>query len=305
MATQKSLDLQKVFDSVINLTENLESYKNHNIAMVSLLKNVLNKLEVIEQVGGKIMDIENNAENKIEEINVGLVRLQTLIRNKQNGDSTEKKITSHEEKLSSLVKSQQDIESQLSELISFQENMKKENADLKIDILNLSENMVPSIIGNLSELGSIVIEMRRGVKEINAKLFTPSTVIEEISIDETKLPKLMEKFPKQITYKSQEHKDTVIRIIKDLIDSFKGTNLVIDEIEGTFIKQMFVNARTTVYEKTEGVAPRFRQSVDRIISLFDDNGMYPISSLTPIVNSLSDLLRVYKDAIVIPDKLEE
>lgn len=305
MTTQKSLDLQNVFDSVINLTHNLETYKNHNMAMVSLLKNVRDKLEVIEQVEWKIKDIEDTTENKIIEINTGLEILQNLLNNQQNSDIIEKKLSAHDKRFSSLVKSSQSMETRLSELINLQKTMQQENQNLKHDLLNLSENMVPNIIGNLSDLGQIIAEMRRSILEMNTKLLTSNTITEEINIKGIQVPELMQKFPKQITYKSQEHKETVTRIIKDLIDTFKGTNLVIDEIEGSFIKQMFVNARTLVYEKTEGIAPRFRQSMDNLSSLFDDSAIYPISALTPIVNSLNDLLRVYEEAIIIPKMSDE
>lgn len=190
-----------------------------------------------------------------------------------------------------------DIMEELKTYINSQISKQKES--VTDDILNLSENILPNIIANITNLGKMLVEIRRTVLGLESKLTSPSGIISDIII-EGDVQDVLQSFPRQITYKSKDHKVIVLNILDGLINNFSGKTISIDELEGSFIKQMFINARTQVYEKTEGIAPRFRQAMDTLIALFQDGAVYPISNLESVVRSLRDIRKMYETAPVVP-----
>ncbi len=161
------------------------------------------------------------------------------------------------------------------------------------DLINNSFKEFQNIISKkFEELENSINDVQRIVEDINSKLVAPSGVIKDISLEGKDI---IVGLPQQIVYKSEEDKITVLSIIDSLLFVFSGESPEI-ELEGVFIKQMLINARSQVYDQTEGIAPIFRQAMDSLLALFEDEAIYPVVTLPSVVESIKKIKDIYEAA---------
>ncbi len=278
---RKSYDsIQKDLETIVSEFDSTQNQISKNFFL--LKENITSQNEIIQENKEALGSIEEGMNKQHQQI---LEDLKPYIQ-----EQTEKIKESMKNSFSENFKRFQE----------FEENQTKHNEAFNSEILNQSENILPSIIANLGNLGNIIVEIRRSVLGIDSKLVSPSGMVAEINVEGKELQQVLQNV-QHIVYKVEKHKSMVLSIIDGLIETFSGKTLTIDELEGSFIKQMFINARTQVYEKTEGIAPRFRQAMDALIGLFEESSVYPISNLTSVVRSLRDIRKLYETAPVIPE----
>ena len=278
---RKSYDsIQKDLEKIVSEFDTVQNQISKNFFL--LKETITSQNEIIQENKEAISSIEEGMNKQHQQI---LEDLKPYIQ-----EQTEKITESMKNSFSENFKRFQE----------FEENQIKHNEAFNSEMLNQSENILPNIIANLGHLGNLIVEIRRSVLGIDSKLVSPSGMVADISVEGKELQQVLQNV-QQIVYRVEKHKSMVLSIIDGLIETFSGKTLTIDELEGNFIKQMFINARTRVYEKTEGIAPRFRQAMDALIALFEEGSVYPITNLTSVVRSLRDIRKLYETAPVIPE----
>lgn len=102
------------------------------------------------------------------------------------------------------------------------------------------------------------------------------------------------KIREQIVCKTEQDKETILVIIDNHI-----THLTEGAVEftGTYLERDLVDARTEVYDKTEGLAPRFRKLMDNLSEAMNDETLYSSANLVIVlVDGLRYIRAVYHSA---------
>lgn len=290
--------------------------RRQNIGTASMLKSISDKLALISKKEEDLIFLEKTKTEKLDELRVFLTRIEDVSNKKElNEDEPFKevitKITPMSEQLENLERNYQESIENISMLRDTNQKISNQIEEIK-DLLGTSENrmndsfkqfqnlkdqMIPSIMERISDLEATILELKNMVSNINlTSLMTPSEIIKDISIEGTELQETLRTIPRQIIYKTEEDKISMMSIIDSLIFVFSGEETGLDELEGNFIRQLLISARSQVYDRTQGLAPRFRQAMDALLSLFVDEAIYPIKNLQSIVSSLKDLRKIYDSA---------
>ncbi|MHA2245682.1 MAG: hypothetical protein ACXADY_12020 [Candidatus Hodarchaeales archaeon] len=289
---RKSYDsIQKDLEKIVSEFDSTQTQISKNFFL--LKESITSQNKIIQENKEGIKDLKPDIQKQTEEITEALKNSQS--ENLKRFQEFEEAQTKHNEAINNEILN---LSENLKRFQEFEDNQTKHNEAINSEILNLSENILPNVIASLGDLGNVIVEIRRSVIGIDSKLITPSGIVAEISVEGKELQQALQNI-QQIVYRSEKHKSMVLSIIDSLIETFTGKTLTIDELEGSFIKQMFINARTQVYEETEGIAPRFRQAMDALIALFEDNSIYPVLNLTSVVRSLRDIRKLYETAPVV------
>lgn len=267
----------------------IKAARRQNVGTASILKSISDKLALISKKEEDLVFIEKTKTENLEEIKNFLTTLEKVLGEKEDegGDT-----------LGEIFSQIQPIKSQLESLeknTSLSREEIKEILANQQEIFNSSFKEFQSIISKkIEELENSISDVQRIVGDINSKLMAPSGVIKDISLEGKDI---IVGLPQQIIYKSEEDKITVLSIIDSLLFVFSGESPEI-ELEGTFIKQMLISARSQVYDQTEGIAPRFRQAMDSLLALFEDEAIYPVAMLTSVVESLKKIKDIYEAAAI-------
>lgn len=267
----------------------IKAARRQNVGTASILKSISDKLALISKKEEDLVFIEKTKTENLEEIKNFLTTLEKVLGEKEDegGDT-----------LGEIFSQIQPIKSQLESLeknTSLSREEIKEILANQQEIFNSSFKEFQSIISKkIEELENSISDVQRIVGDINSKLMAPSGVIKDISLEGKDI---IVGLPQQIIYKSEEDKITVLSIIDSLLFVFSGESPEI-ELEGTFIKQMLISARSQVYDQTEGIAPRFRQAMDSLLALFEDEAIYPVATLTSVVESLKKIKDIYEAAAI-------
>jgi len=290
--------------------------RRQNIGTASMLKSISDKLALISKKEEDLIFLEKTKTEKLDELRVFLTRIEDVSSEKTSTEDEPfkevmTKITPMSEQLENLERNYQESNMNISILRDINKKISNQIDEMK-DLLRTSENrmndsfkqfqnlkdqMIPNIMERISDLEATILEVKNMVSDINlTSLRTPSEIIKDISIEGTEIQETLKTIPQQIIYKTEEDKISMMSIIDSLIFVFSGEETGLDELEGIFIRQLIISARSQVYDRTQGLAPRFRQAMDALLSLFVDEAIYPINNLQSIVSSLQDLRKIYDSA---------
>ncbi|MFX0183087.1 MAG: hypothetical protein ACFE95_08410 [Candidatus Hodarchaeota archaeon] len=298
------------------LKDFIKAARRQNIGTANMLKSISDKLSLISKKEEDLIFLEKTKAEKLDELRTFLTRIEE-VSNKENSTKDEpfneiiSKITPMSEQLDTLERNYKESIENISKLSDTNQNIGDQIEEIK-DLLRTSEDrmnesftqfqsikdqMIPNIMERISDLEATILEVKNMVSDINLTSFmTPSEIIKDINIEGTEVQETLRKIPQQIIYKTEEDKISMMSIIDSLIFVFSGEETGLDELEGRLIRQLLISARSQVYDRTQGLAPRFRQAMDALLSLFVDEAIYPIKNLQSIVTSLQDLRKIYDSA---------
>ncbi|MFX0171465.1 MAG: hypothetical protein ACFE9L_06055 [Candidatus Hodarchaeota archaeon] len=285
--TLKSIELIKE-----SLTQ-LESSRNQ---FVSTLQDRVNSFNSILE---KITHLQNTALpemiEKVSEIKDSIPNLMDTV-NKEYYIQTQESIKKYfDDQLNIILeKSQENTERLLTskfdslklELHQSWEKFTEDSEKLKHQLQNNTQN---------------IDEIKSNLELIESKMISPLDVVKGDILE----GKALDSFIYQshgVSYFKEEHKVSTLKILDNLIKDFSNTE--IQALKGNECKRLLIDARTSIYEKTEKIAPRFRLSMDALIRLFQDDLIYDRSSFDSIVDKLQHLKAIYEKAPILDNEID-
>ncbi|MHA2032924.1 MAG: hypothetical protein ACW99Q_26450 [Candidatus Kariarchaeaceae archaeon] len=273
----------KPYDPKLNpnksLEENIENLiawiRSSNRGTASVLKNITDKLRDISSTEQNLKSLENTIEETLNQIKIALESFS-----EQTGeDPTENDSTEF----------QADVEN------SF-DSIKGQIKHLDDSVREIHEEIRSDITSSMNRLEWDILAMKSDIATINSQLRISSQKVESVDTKEKNIQQELTKIREQIICKTEQDKATILQIIDSLILHLAHE---VVEISGLDLKKQLVSARTQVYEKTEGLAPRFRKMMDNLMETINDDTLYSPTTLDFIlVEGLRFIREIYHSAPV-------
>jgi hypothetical protein len=148
----------------------------------------------------------------------------------------------------------------------------------------------------MNKIEGAILDIKSDIVTIYTQLKIKREEAKTTTLNEKSIQEEFTKIREQIICKTEQDKATIIKSIDDLITHL--TEEVI-EISGIELKQELIKARTGVYEKKEGLAPRFRKMMDNLSEAINDESLYSSTTLDLIlVEGLRYIREIYHSAPV-------
>ncbi|MHA1944818.1 MAG: hypothetical protein ACW97W_01850 [Candidatus Hodarchaeales archaeon] len=273
----------KPYDPKLNpnktLEENIENLiawiRSSNRGTASILKNISDKLQDISSTEYNLKMLENTIEGTLKQINTALDTVSEQTGKDLNkNDSTE---------------FQTRVETSFNSL-------KGQIKHLDDSIKAIHEEIRSDITSSMNKLEWDILAVKSDIATINSQLQISSQKVESVDTKEKNIQQELTKIREQIICKTEQDKATILQIIDDLISHLANEAV---EISGLDLKKQLVSARTQVYEKTEGLAPRFRKMMDNLMETINDETLYSRTTLEfMLVEGLRYIREIYQSAPV-------
>jgi chromosome segregation ATPase len=262
-----------------SLEENIENLiawiRSSNRGTASVLKNITDKLRDISSTEENLKSLENTIEGTLDQIKIVLESLS-----EQTGEDSNKNDSSEY---------QADVEKTF-------DSIKGQIKHLDDSIRETHEEIRSDITSSMNKLEWDILAMKSDIGTINSQLQISSHKAESVDTSERNIQQELTKIREQIICKTEQDKATILQIIDSLILHLAHE---VVEISGLDLKKQLVNARTQVYEKTEGLAPRFRKMMDSLMETINDDTLYSQTTLEfMLVEGLRYIREIYHSAPV-------
>ncbi|MHA1975903.1 MAG: hypothetical protein ACW98I_03250 [Candidatus Hodarchaeales archaeon] len=178
------------------------------------------------------------------------------------------------------------------------ESLNKQMTDISNSFKNYRETIESEFTQGMNKIESAILDVKSDILTINSQLAIPLKKIEYSSSVEKNIKQELTKIRSQIVCQTEVDKANILSIIDSLIKDITGELI---EISGLDLKKRLIEARTQVYEQTEGLAPRFRIMMDNFMGAINDETLYPSSALTPLlIEGIKHIREIYHSAPINP-----
>ena len=258
-----------------NIANLIAWIRTSNRGTASVLKNISDRLLDISKTEESLKSLETSQVETLNQINDLLEKVSEIsAKNSTNEESTDFQ--------NILQNSLDSINKQMGLLT---DSIKKNHEDVQSEITS-----------SLNKLEMEILDMKSDIISINSQLKISSQKKEAASSGDKTVQQELTKIREQIICKTEQDKAIVLQIIDTLI-SYLTDDVV--EISGIDLKKRLVEARTHVYEKTEGLAPRFRKMMDNLMEAINDETLYSPATLDLLlVEGLRYIREIYHSAPV-------
>ncbi len=240
----------------------------------SVLRSVNEKLDDLSKTEENLKALENAQVARLEKIDQLMVTVTQLPQDKLENESSD---------------SLGDLHEAISSLTNEVRNISK-------SISKYQEYFESQLTHGMNTLEGTILNLQTAIQEINSELRIPNKEIEAPVISERTIQQELSKIRSQIICPSEDDKSKILTIINTLIDDLSGD---IVEITGLNLKKRLIDARTQVYEQTEGLAPRFRIMIDNFMGVIRDGTIYSRSALDHLlIEGLKNIYEIYQSAPV-------
>ena len=258
-----------------NIANLIAWIRTSNRGTASVLKNISDRLLDISKTEESLKSLETSQVETLNQINDLLEKVSEIsAKNSTNEESTDFQ--------NILQNSLDSINKQMGLLT---DSIKKNHEDVQSEITS-----------SLNKLEMEILDMKSDIISINSQPKISSQKKEAASSGDKTVQQELTKIREQIICKTEQDKAIVLQIIDTLI-SYLTDDVV--EISGIDLKKRLVEARTHVYEKTEGLAPRFRKMMDNLMEAINDETLYSPATLDLLlVEGLRYIREIYHSAPV-------
>ncbi len=269
----------KPYDPKLNPNKSLEETIENFIAWIrtsnrgtaSVLKNINDKLLDISKTEESLKKLETSQVESLKQIS----NLLTTVSDLSSNENIQEEST--------------DFQNEIQVSLNTITNQLKQLTD---SIKDNQEEMQSEITLSMNRVEGVILDIKSDITTINSQLKIKKT--ETTAFSDRNIQQELTKIREQIICKTEQDKATILQIIDDLI-SYLANELV--EISGIDVKKQLVNARTRVYEKTEGLAPRFRKMMDNLIEAINDDTLYSSENLELLlIEGLRYIREIYSSA---------
>lgn len=269
----------KPYDPKLNPNKSLEETIENFIAWIrtsnrgtaSVLKNINDKLLDISKTEESLKKLETSQVESLKQIS----NLLTTVSDLSSNENIQEEST--------------DFQNEIQVSLNTITNQLKQLTD---SIKDNQEEMQSEITLSMNRVEGVILDIKSDITTINSQLKIKKT--ETTAFSDRNIQQELTKIREQIICKTEQDKATILQIIDDLI-SYLANELV--EISGIDVKKQLVNARTRVYEKTEGLAPRFRKMMDNLIEAINDDTLYSSQNLELLlIDGLRYIREIYSSA---------
>ncbi|MHA1543167.1 MAG: TM1812 family CRISPR-associated protein [Candidatus Hodarchaeales archaeon] len=203
-------------------------------------------------------------------------------------------ISKTEESLKSLETSQVETLNQINDLLEkvTEISVKNSTHEESTDFQNILQNSLDSINKQIRLLTDSIKKNHEDVQsEITSSLNKLEMEILDMKSDIISINSQL-----KISSQKKEAASSGDKTVQqELAKSYLTDDVV--EISGIDLKKRLVEARTHVYEKTEGLAPRFRKMMDNLMGTINDNTLYSRTTLELLlVEGLRYIREIYHNA---------
>ena len=301
--------MAKPYDPKLNPNKSLEQTIENFIAWIrtsnrgtaSVLKNISDKLLDISKTEESLKDLESSQIANLKQINELLTKVSDLSSkdNTQNESSDfQQEIQSSLDDITSQMKQLADSVNVNKEKMQFQSSFEAVTSQLTqlADSINVNqEEMQSEITFGMNRIEGDILEIKSDIIAINSQLQIKSKKDETTPTSDKSIQQELSRIREQIICKTEQDKATILQIIDGLISNLVGEV----EISGIELKKQLVTARTLVYERTEGLAPRFRKMMDNLASAISEETLYSSASLELVlIEGLQFIREIYSSAPV-------
>jgi hypothetical protein len=171
------------------------------------------------------------------------------------------------------------------QLNSLSESIKTYQNTIESQLTHGMNTLERTIIDIKSDINNINSQLKISTKNVITPESTGKTIQEELS-----------KIRSQIICPTEEDKEKISEIVNLLIKDLSEEYI---EILGLDLKKRLIEARTQVYEQTEGLAPRFRIMMDNFMGIISDETIYTKTVLDHLlIEGLRHISEIYQSAPV-------
>ncbi len=273
----------KPYDPKLNPGKSLEETINNFIEWIRMSNR--NTTSVLRSVNEKLDDLSTTEANlkslEVSQI-AGLEKIENLLGSiSQITDDTDS------------PNGQSDSISEMHDAIVLLTSQLKE---ISKSFANYQETINSQFTQGMNTIEKAILVIKSDISVINSQLEIPIRKSEPSSVSERTIQQELSKIRSQIVCLSEQDKANILTIIDNLISDL-STDLL--EISGLDLKMRLVEARTQVYEQTEGLAPRFRIMIDNFMGVVNEDTLYSKDSLKPLlIEGLQHIREVYHSAPV-------
>jgi len=272
----------KPYDPKLNPNKSLEETIENFIAWIrtsnrgtaSVLKNINDKLLDISKTEESLKKLETSQIESLNQISSLLASVSDL----SSEESTEEQSTDFQTEIQNSLTT---ITNQLNRL---NDSIEKNQ-----------EEMQSALTFGMNRLDGDILDIKSDILTVSSQLQIKRKKDDvTIRVDKS-IQKELAKIREQIICKTEQDKETILQIIDDLISNLTG----VIEISGIELKKQLVIARSQVYEKTEGLAPRFRKMMDNLALAISEDTIYSSASLESVlIEGLRFIREIYSSAPV-------
>jgi hypothetical protein len=145
----------------------------------------------------------------------------------------------------------------------------------------------------MNKIESAILDVKSDILVINSQLKI-SLKTTDVGAIEKNVKEELAKIRKQIVCKTENDKAKILTIIDTLIGDLSIEHL---EISGLDLKKRMIEARTQVYEQTQGLAPRFRIMMDNFMRAINDETMYSSDTIQLLlIKGILHIREIYQSA---------
>ena len=274
------------YDPELNPGKTLEETMNNFIAWIrdsnrgqmSLLRNISDRYSDISKTEENLKLLEKS---QTEVVNQPKIILESLNTSSEKGDSQDDFIGFTEE-----VRLAVD---------SASTTLTKMFKELTESVLAHQEAMESEYTQSMNKIEEAILDIKSDIVLINSQLKVPpkKTEVKPVTRDfNLELARIQQ----QITCKTEQDKATILEIINNLINDLSNIKV---EFSGLEVKKRLISARMQVYDRTEGLAPRFRKMMDNLMGVINEESSYSSGTLDPlIIEGIRNIREIYHSAPV-------
>ncbi len=273
----------KVYDPELNpgktLEETIQNFINwirmSNRNTANVLKSVNEKLQDISKTEENLKTLEASQLTELDKIDKMLTSISQITQQNNSQDETTDSIRELQFMINSLS-------TQMKDITSF--------------ITNFQEIMESEFTQGMNKIEGDILDVKSDIALINSQLKIPLETISPSGGGEKDIKQELTKIRKQINCKTEQDKASILAIIDGLIEDLSREMI---EISGLDLKKRLIQARTQVYEQTEGLAPRFRKMMDNHMDTINDGTLYSAVALAPLlIEGIRHIREIYASAPV-------
>ena len=273
----------KPYDPKLNPNKSLEETIENFIAWIRTSNR--GTASVLKSVSDKLLDISTLEEN-----------LKTLETSQLEAMSQISELLTKVTEISNVDQNQSeptDFQDQVKNSLAHINNQVKQQTE---SIAKIQDELLSEFTQSMNKIEGSILDIKSDIVTINTQLKITRNEPKPSSFGEKTVQDELTKIREKIVCKSEQDKATIVQILDDLIIHL-GQEII--EISGIELKQELIKARTLVYEKTEGLAPRFRKMMDNLTEVINDETLYSSASLELIlVEGLRYIREIYHSAPV-------
>ncbi|MHA1995154.1 MAG: Sas10/Utp3/C1D family protein [Candidatus Hodarchaeales archaeon] len=270
----------KPYDPKMNPGKSLEETIQNFIEWIRMSNR--NTTSVLRSVNEKLEDISNTEENlKAFEASqaAGLDKINIMLKSLSQ-------ITDQNNNQGVAADFNEELKHTLESLTNQVEGISNSFRDFQ-------ETIESDFTQGMNKIESAILDVKSDILVINSQLKI-SLKTTDVGAIEKNVKEELAKIRKQIVCKTENDKAKILTIIDTLIGDLSIEHL---EISGLDLKKRMIEARTQVYEQTQGLAPRFRIMMDNFMRAINDETMYSSDTIQLLlIKGILHIREIYQSA---------